>query len=258
MFAALALAACGGDDAPTAADDADDAADQGFFEPETADADAHDALLVIADLPGADWEITAQDDFGDDDDDSGIDFAAFAAREPACAELTALATLGGLFGSGDDEDDTVAEAQIEFSRSAPDSLPVTVEAEIEVKATVAEVQGAWGLVKGIMESDQTRECMTRAIDAALGEQEAFALLDFEFAADEARAEAPRDGAALAFRLGFSLGDLNVNARFEMYFWPLANAQVSLLFFGPEEDLERAFLAEVLERTDERTTRVAQR
>ncbi len=255
MFAALALAACGGDDTPSAAAIA---ADQGFFELASADADAHDALLVIADLPGTGWEITEQDDFGSDDDDGGIDFEDFAAREPACAELTALAALGGLFGSGDDEDDTVAEAQIEFSRSAPGSLPVTVEAELEVKATVAEVQGSWGLVKGIMESQQTRDCMTRAIDAALGEEEAFAILDFEFEADAARAEAPRDGAALAFRLGFSLGDLNVNARFEMYFWPLANAQVSLLFFGPEEDLERAFLTEVLERTDERTTQAAQR
>ena len=224
------LAACGDDDDGGGAQAVDI-----FFAPDSADASAHAALPDVADLPGEGWEVTAQDDFGDDDDDS-FDFGAFAATEPACDQLSTLANIGGIFGSDDDEQ-PAGHAQVEFENARAESLiPATIEVEVEIEETVSEVEDAWGLVKGLLESDQTEACMLAVFDEAFGEIASGGDIDIEVAAAQASSPAPNNGATMAFDIHMMISGVELDMAIEMYLWPYANAKITATFMGTPESL----------------------
>ena len=227
---AFALAACGGDD-----DGGASQAVEIFFAPENADALAHASLPAVADLPGAGWEVTAQDDFGDDDED-GFDFEAFAATEPSCSQLSALANVGGIFGS--DEDELPAgRAQIEFENGQSEGLiPNGIEVEVEIEETVSEVEGAWKLIKDLFESDETQACMLAVFNTSFSELAADGDIEVQVAAAEASSQAPNNGATMAFDIHMDISGIELDMAMEMYLWPYGNAKVSVSFMGAPEDL----------------------
>jgi hypothetical protein len=227
---AFALAACGGDDDDGGASKALDI----FFAPENADALAHASLPDASDLPDGAWEVTAQDDFGEND--QGLDFAAFAASEPACAQMSALANVGGIFGS-DEEELPAGRAKIEFENAQSEGLlPDSVEVEVEIEETVSEVEGAWDLVKEIFESDETEACMLAVFNEAFGEAAQGGDLEIEVAARDASSTAPNNGASMAFDINMDLAGIELDLSMEMYLWPYGNAKVTVQFMGSQESL----------------------
>ena len=230
-FALLAfVVACGGDNDGGTSDALDI-----FFAPENADALAHASLPTAADLPGGGWEVTGQDDFGDDDADEGFDFEAFAASEPACSQLTALVNVGGLFGSSDEEL-PAGRAQIEFESVTPESLlPNSVEVEVEIEETAAEVQGAWNLVKDLFESDRTEACMLAVFNQVFGGL-ADEDLKVEVEAAQASSDAPNNGATMAFDLHLDITGIELDMAMEMYLWPYGNAKVTTTFIGTPDSV----------------------
>ncbi len=234
FLASLALfaAACGGDDSIDTA-----AVNDIFFAPENADALAHAALPGVDDLPTDVWIVSATDDFGDEDEEDDFDFEAFMANEPACDGLNAIADLGGIFGGGDDEDELPAgRAQIEFedARTVAQVTP-TIEVEIEIEETVSEVEGSWGLVKGVFESDGFEGCMLAAFDVAMG---GFAPpgsgVEITTAIGEATTSTPNNGTSMAFGINMVLLDQELDMAMEMHMWPYGNAAVTVSFLGTPE------------------------
>jgi hypothetical protein len=231
---AFAVAACGGGDDD---DGATSTALDIFFAPENAEALAHASLPAAADLPGGGWEVTAQDDFGDDGDD-GFDFATFAASEPACSQLSALSNIGGIFGSGDDEDLPAGRAKVEFEKAVADALlPNGIEVEVEIEETVSEVEGAWNLVKNLFESDETRTCMLAVFNQVFGELAAGDEIKIDVAAAEASSEAPNNGATMAFDIHMDISGIELDLAMEMYLWPYGNAKVTVQFMGSPDTLD---------------------
>ena len=228
---AFAVAACSGDDDDGGASDALDI----FFAPENADALAHASLPAAADLPGGTWEVAAQDDFGDDSDDD-FDFEAFAASEPACAQLSGLASLGGIFG-GDEEELPAGRAQVEFENAGSGGfIPSNIEVEVEIEETVAEVQGAWGLVKELLESSDTEACMLAVFNEVFSDIGDAGEIEIEVTGRDASSPAPNDGASLAFDMAMNISGIELDLAMEIYFWPYGNAKVTTTFMGEGDTL----------------------
>ncbi|HEU0074509.1 MAG TPA: hypothetical protein VFS30_10895 [Dehalococcoidia bacterium] len=230
---ALGLTACSGGDDDGGGSNALDI----FFAPENADALAHASLPEAADLPGGGWEVTARDDFSDGGDD-GFDFETFAASEPACSQLSALANVGGIFGSGDDDDLPAGRAKVEFEKAQADALlPNGIEVEVEIEETVSEVEGAWTLIKNLFESDETQTCMLAVFNQVFGELAADGDIKVDVAAAEASSEAPNNGATLAFDIHMDISGIELDMALEMYLWPYGNAKVTVQFMGTPDTLD---------------------
>ena len=246
IVAALALAllvsACGGED--------DDVADDGpRFDPARADELAHAALIGTSNLPGSGWEIAAEDDF-DDDGDDGDEFLQFAEQEESCQHITDLAALGDIMGGDDDEDLPLGRAKVEFERDAgPMDIPSSVEVEIEIEETVADIQGGWGIARSILGSEDTSECFRALMGAVLAE-ESDGLFEVSLESIDPPADPPGDGVALAFRMEIEISGL---AAFEavmgLYMWPYSNAGIQVMIIGSEEELEPDDFAAILDSVD---------
>jgi hypothetical protein len=251
IVAACLLVACD-DDGGSALEALRQGEDGIFFNVNTANAAAHAAMVQPADLPGRGWEVTETD--VSDDEDGSMDFMALASREPACSQITSLASLEGLGGIfGEDEDDApVGWAQIELERQSSGAafIPVSLEAEIEIERTVSDVQSGWQLAKGLLESDQTKNCIARVINTQFREEVAQSGLQMTFQPRPSSAPAPHDGATMAFTMSISLpGVVSFEANMEMHMWPYGNGGVSVLMLGPKDELTPALVADLLKAVD---------
>ncbi|MEZ4503807.1 MAG: hypothetical protein R3C39_14390 [Dehalococcoidia bacterium] len=248
MAAALAAAAivlgCTGDSADEPSVDLTPA-----FDPQSADAAAHDALLAAADLPGSGWEVTARDDFEDGD----FDFEAAMSGVEACASMEQLAAFGSMFGEdSSDQAEYVGHAQIEFTRvDVGFDLPDTVEVEIAVNATVTETRAGWSLVKTMIESDEFSGCMVAALQQAFHddpEMEGMTVRVEAVPASELPA-APNDGAGFAMTMQIGIAPISFDMGLHMYTWPHSNGEITVTFTGPAEHLTDDYVRDVLERVD---------
>jgi hypothetical protein len=235
----LVVAACGGDDN-----------DETFFEVEQADQSAHAALLGGPDLPGSGWEATERDEPEDD----SFDFEEAARNEAACStfnDLAALSKAGGIFGGGDDSE-PAGRAQVKHERGAAGQvLPTSVEMEVEILPTVAEVQGPWQTVKTILESDDFKGCMSQVISGLFQTETAGTGIEMTFAPrPSSSVSPPQDGAAVAFQMMVRVPPVvNISAVMEMYMWPFANAGVTLIVLGTGEQVTAEFVGDLLESAD---------
>jgi hypothetical protein len=251
---ALALAACSDSDnhgGNRPGSQADPAVTR-LFDPAGGDALARRALPGVADLPGTGWEVTARDEFDDDDDDIGALFATI----PSCGHLADLAFAPG-FG-GDDDHAPAGRAQVEFSRTTRGSmLPTSVEIEVEIAETVAETQTAWAVVRPLLTSEDTRECFRDLFVAAFAEGDPTGQLKVEMSDDEPLAASPQNGFAIAFGMKVFLGRTELLAgHFEMHFWPYSNAAVTVMIFTGSESLTPAIAAEILRVIDQKVRAAA--
>jgi hypothetical protein len=247
MLLAFALAACSGGDDDGGTSEALDI----FFAPENADALAHASLPDTVDLPGDGWEVTARDDFGEDDDDA-FDFEAFAATEPACSQLSALSNVGGIFGGSDEGEPPAGHAQVEFENAQAEGLvPDSIEIEIEIEPTVSDVQGAWSLVKDLFGSSQTQDCMLALFDEVFGELGADDEIMIEVTAAQASSAAPNDGATMAFDIHMDISGIELDLAMEMYIWPYGNAKVTVTFMGTPDSLDAGVTGPTLDAVVEK-------
>ena len=241
-LAVLLVSACGGDD--------DDIDAGPRFDPAMADELAHAAIPGEVDLPGSGWEITATDDFGDDDDNDD-EFMEFAAEEDACRQISDLAALGNIMGADDDssEDEPVGHAKTEFQRPAgPLDIPSSVEVEIEIEETVADIQGGWGIVRSILGSDDTSECFAALMSTVMA-RESEGLFEVTLDAIDPPAAAPHDGVALAFRMEIEVTGITLEAVMGLYMWPYSNAGIQVMIIGSEEDLGPDAFKDILAAVD---------
>lgn len=244
-FLASFLLACGG----SSSDDSGP-----FFNPSRADRLAHEALVVEADLPGSGWEVTARDEA---EDAGESDFLDMAKAEPACAQLASLAALGdlgGIFGgSGEADGAPAGRAQVELQRpGAGGFLPVSLEVEVEIEQTVTEVQSGSQLAKGLLESDQTKNCIARVVNTMMKDQLAASGLQMTLEPRPSARPAPHDGATMGFLMSIRLpGVIALDAVMDMYFWSYGNGSVNALMFGPKEDMTPALIADLLKAVDEK-------
>jgi hypothetical protein len=218
-----------------------------FFDPARADEIAAGALLDPRDLSGGGWEVTAENDFDDEDDPS---FDAAIEAEPRCAGLEGLETL---FGDDGDDAPPVGRAQRELSRVEESMLlPTSVQVEIEIFQTVAEVQGSWNLVRGLMEGDTFQECMRAmfAIAFTQGFTEDGGPQGVSVDVRPRETAAPvENGMAIAYDIAADLAGLEVALAMEMHMWPRGNAGVSVMFFATQDAFDTALVASAVRRVD---------
>jgi hypothetical protein len=241
---AMFAAACGGD-----GDDIREQAAANLTIPaDRADAVAHAALPAVADLPGSGWEVIGQDEFGSGDNA----FLEFIQGNPECETLENLAALEDVFGGGEDDDETPAgRAQVEFEQQDPDGLlPASVEVEVEIDQSSAGSRAEFSIVKALFESDDTSNCLISVLNSQFSETGPTGL-QIEISKAEGSAEAPQNGARMAFDVQMSFAGIELPLAMQLYFWPYGNANVQALFLGTKETLTADLVGGVLETVDEK-------
>lgn len=253
---AISLAACGGGSATKGgkANDSDgknpSAASQVFFPVDQADKLAHQAMPSVSDLPGPGWELTAQDEFDDDESDDSFDQTL--ANDPACAQLKALDSFGGAFGSSSDEKPPAGRARVEFANSvARSQIPTSVEVEAEIERTISEVEGAWGLVKDLLNGEQMQQCMLAAFRSAFADSSELAGVEADISPRKVSAAAPRDGATMGFDIHLRVAGITMDMALEMYIWPYGNASATVMFIGVPDEINSQLTEPVLRVVDDK-------
>jgi hypothetical protein len=235
--------------------DGEDADLRVFFEVDKADEAAHAAMVEPADLPGRGWEVTARDAGGDDNADS--EFLDMARREPACAQIASLASLGelgGIFGDSVDNDAPAGRAQIELEQPSGSGafMPVSLEVELEIERTASGVQSGWQIVKELLESEQTRNCIARVVNTMFREQFAESGLQMSLEIRAPQGTAPHGGATMAFAMSLRFpGVLAADGLMEMHFWPYGNGKVTVFVFGSREDMTQPFVRDLMKAVDDK-------
>jgi hypothetical protein len=244
-LAFLLLAACGDD-----GEGSSNAGDEALFSVEDADDLAHAAMVEPEDLPGDDWEVVARDAF-DDDDDGGAAFLELAQDEAACQQISDLATLGDIMGSEEDGDeaDFAGRAKIELERAVgADTVPSSVEVEVEILESVGDAQDGWGVARSILQSDDTADCIVSLMGAMMAEEVEGVEVTLETI--EPLADPPDNGAALAFAMNLAVADiLSIDAVMGLYMWPYSNATIQVVVLGDKEDMTGDVVAEIIEAVD---------
>jgi hypothetical protein len=241
VIALLAIACSGGDD------EINQATANIMIPPDRANDVAHAALPAVEDLPGSGWQVIGQDQFGSDDND----FLEFIEGNPDCETLENLAALEDVFGGGEDEETPVGRAQVEFEQQNPDVLiPASVEVEVEIDQSSAGSRAEFSIVKALFESDETSNCLISVLNSQFADTGP-AGLQIEISKAEGSAEAPQDGARMAFDIDMSFAGIDLPLAMQLYFWPYGNANVQALFLGTTEALNAELVGGVLETVDEK-------
>lgn len=218
-----------------------------LFDPAGGDAVARATLPEPADLPGTGWEVTARDEFDDDTEDDEL-FQDL----PSCQHLNDLAfsAPGWMDGPGDDSP-PAGRAQIELSRTVQGAiLPTSVEVEVEIAETVAEMQAGWPIARTILTSEETKRCFEDMFSLAFAQEESTGQFTVEMSALEPLGSAPHDGVSLAFAMKMSMNRVELlDARMEMYMWPYSNAGITVLFFSESKGLTSDLVGDALSAVD---------
>jgi hypothetical protein len=227
-----------------------------FFPPDDADALAHAALPQVSDLPGTGWDVTARDEFDNDSEEDEFDRAL--ANEPACTELNAFESLEGVFDSGGGGDLPAGRAQIEFidARSAS-PIPRSVEVSVEIERTVSEGEGALGVVKDLLESEEMQACLLAAFNAGFAEFGRARDAQITVMPRQLSAEVPNDGATIAYDIDLAVASVQLDLAMEVYVWALANATTTVVVLGPPDAVNNELIAPVLASVDARLTTTAE-
>lgn len=249
LVLAVFAVSCGGD----GDGDGEGAPEAGVFVPaDQADVVAHAAIPGPDELPGGAWVITEEDVFDDDDDD--LDFDTYFRTEPSCEDLAGLAELGSLFGgsTGDDDDLPVGRAQAAFEdASALSPLAPEIDVEIEIEETVAEVEGAWSIVAGLVENSGFEDCMVAVFNDAFTNDLEFEGLELTVRGREARGTTPNRGFALAFDIDMSFAGTDLEMVTEVHIWPYGNAGATVAFLGASDGFDSSTIQETLDLVAEK-------
>src|SRR5690606_15055714 len=135
------------------------------------------------------------DDFGDDSD--GDDFLAMLECTPECETLENLSTLGSLIGDAEEEHaEPVGRAQLAIERQDADAfIPTGVEVEVEIEETAAGSRAQFQLVKELLESDETTECLIIVLNRQFTETGPSGF-EIDVRRGAATANVPHDGARM--------------------------------------------------------------
>ena len=230
LLALAGVVGCGGEDGDAVSGGDVDV----FFAVDNADVLARAALPTPSDL-GAGWEVAGRDEF---DDGGDADFEVLMEGVPACASLSALAGIGGLFGSSDEEEVPAGRANVQMVSAKPGAaLPTEAEFEVEIEETVAEVQGGWNLVKELIGGEDFEDCMLAVMPKAFSEEDLPEGASIEITSRRPSAQAPNDGVTMSFDISMDLDVVQFDMAVEMYMWPYGNAKATATFVGDQNALD---------------------
>lgn len=252
----LVAVGCGGNNEDDAAPGGGEEPILRLFDPAGGDALARSMLPEPADFPGAGWEVTARDDFDDNNGEYGDGYGDEGGQPfpdlPSCQHLNefAFSLPGQMNGSGDDGTPP-GRAQIELSRTLQGAtFPTSVEVEVEIAETVAEVQAGWSIARTLLTSDETKRCFEDLFRVAFAEQDGTGQVTAEATSLDPAAAAPHGGASLAFGIKVSMNDAELfDMHFEIHFWPYSNARVSVLIISEGDTLTPEVAADLLSAVD---------
>lgn len=223
------------------------------FDPARATEMSRAALIEPRDLPGSGWTITSDEtDASDSEDDAAAD--QFIQDEPACAEYSKMLQL---FEGGPYDTEPVGAAQRELTREKPGSfLPTTVQVDVEVYGSVAEVSEPFDMFKDAL-GPQTQECLALffadAISQELGDSGPRATAE---PIPQASAP-PREGIAMAFKFSVPvMPGFTLEGTFHMISWPYSNAAVTVLIVGPPEEVTSDLLSATLTAIESKVAKAA--
>ena len=203
---------------------------------------AREALPSVGDLPGGDWEVAGRDVSEDDDEQLGEMFTT----EPSCRPLRKLLGLNHVDAEMQD-DKPAGRADIEFRRLKSRSrVPSRIDVEIDIEETAAEITEDWDAVKTLFESSETKTCFARIIAAFHGGDR------LSVRAIVPPTMEPKDRLAFAFNFSHPLDDGSiVEMTFQNYVWVRDNADVSVSFVGPRDDLTSRVVTDALREIETR-------
>jgi hypothetical protein len=248
---AAATGSTGG--ATTGATAASGSTDVALISAADADRVAHAGLPTIDDLPGSNWLVVGQDDFGGG---STGDFAELIQGTPSCETLQNLAALESVFGGDSQDKEPIGHGQVELENQDPNALiPTSVEVEIEIKDSAAGSRAAFQIVKNLFESDQTSDCLIAVLNKQFAETGP-AGMEITVKKGSATANAPQDGARMSFDVGIKFAGTELNMAMQMYFWPYRNAEVKAIFLGTSDTLTAGFVGDVLKTVDQKIAAAA--
>jgi len=211
-----------------------------FFAVANADALAHAALPSVEELVGNGWEVTSSDSFDKGGDD--LDFDKAVNEHAECAGLSGLTKIGGAFGDNTNEA-PAGRAQVEFDNQLQGDIPSSIEVQIEIQDTVAEVQDGWGIAKQLMEGDAFKSCMLAIIPQAIAAQTEG--MQVEISSRENSATPPENGFSIAFDMQITVAGTEIAMAMEMYMWPYANASTTVTVLGSPDSFDAISVASAL-------------
>jgi hypothetical protein len=245
-LATVLAVACSGDDdggengAPTGG-----GSNNASIAAEDADRVAHAGLPTVADLPPGNWQVVAQDNFSSGENS----FVNFIEGNPECAQLAELATLESVLGGEDEDAPPIGHGQVELEDQNPDVLlPTSFEVEIEIDESAAGSRAQFAIVRDLVESDETANCLISVLNTQFAETGPSGV-QLEVTRGTASAPAPEDGARMAFDMHMTIANIELDMAMEMYFWPYENASVRALFLGTNEVLNAELVGGVLQTVD---------
>ncbi len=237
VVVALVLAACGGDPTATPAPPtptATPAEAAPAYDIARADTIAHDALPTEGDLPGTGWTVESTDDFSDDD----------LGDSEACQRAAAARDLN----KTDRDADRAGRAQIEFETTTPSTVPLSVNASVNVFKS-AEVPRA--TVDNFLAAVHAGDMIACVKDNLLASLPAGATIDIVETAQHV--QPPHRGIAFAWQLNILAGDERLAVALEYQVWADSNAGVALTFLGPPDAITMELVQGAVSAVDQKLT-----
>lgn len=204
------------------------------FDPATADALAHGALLVAEDLPDDGWEASREDSFTDSDEPPA---ETEACRSLAEAQARARKTT---------TEHRSGRAQRELSRTTDGVFPIAVDLQVNIFNANDPVKDALDVARGYLTGETFRQCFADLIGLNSAE-------GIEIAAKDAvpSQAVPGDGVARAIEVVITGDGESLEIRLESYIWRHGNAGITVNISGEKPNVTAELVRAALEKTEQR-------
>jgi hypothetical protein len=205
---------------------------------------ANDAMLVVADLPGSGWAMTATDQF----DGSLLDAEDSELTDtPACAPYVKKITNAAKAA----EAARVGRAARGFQQ--PNSLfGMSLDVEVAVfkdsktpSTLISEAKGAFG-------SADFENCFREILKGSEGDIPED--VKFELKSSKPLASVPNNGVAQAFDVTLSSAGVSFQLHAELYAWANKNATAFVTIFGSPEEVKADVVKAAVSKTEEKLSK----
>jgi len=185
---------------------------------------AHAAIPSSGGLPGSGWDISAEDDFDDGDDDLTV--------YPACADLVRV--TDEVEAALDPQ--KAGEAQREYTLPIPRDVPdTTVEYEVTVYRTTQGLSSALGKYAAVFTGPNYARCFQAALDDPSDSTTGRAT------SVNPSASAPAGGVRFALHIETTSGGSATTVRLEYYVWQFGNSIMAVTVAGERSEVTPALV-----------------
>jgi len=205
---------------------------------------ANDAMLVVADLPGSGWVVTATDDF----EGSLLDGAdTELADTPACSAYVKKVT---------DAAKKAREARVGRAARTFDQPNAVFGSSVDVEVAVyKDSKTASTLIseaKGAFSSTDFENCFREVIKGSGGEIPSD--VKFELKAGKPLTSVPNSGVAQAYDITLSSAGVSFSMHAELYAWANKNATAFVTIFGSPDEVKADVVKAAVSNTEEKLSK----